>query len=269
MGFGSVELRLWRYTVDWSKPRPLISAKSNPTRLAVAEFEPACQNEECIPQKDTNQRLGTLSDRLMYRLAYRKFADHESIVLTHTVAASGGSGIRWYELRRDLALRGPEEEYKVWQQQTFAPDNLYRWLGSIAMDKEGNILLVYNSSSATSHPSIRYTGRLASDPPNLMSNEGILVEGKRSVGADRWGDYASVSLDPVDDCTFWVTGQFLSGDNPPGNQLVAARREAQTGTTSPARPRSDKPVVGLMAPNVVTGYHWDTAIASLRFPSCR
>jgi hypothetical protein len=76
----------------------------------------------------------------MYRLAYRNFSDHESLVANHSVKVGGGNGarggggtagIRWYE------LRNPNGTPVVFQQGTFSPDSTYRWMGSIAMDHMG------------------------------------------------------------------------------------------------------------------------------------
>lgn len=271
LGFGSNELRLWQLKVDWTKEKPLSLANPGPALLPVDAFVPACSNDACIPQNGTSRTIEPLADRLMYRLAYRNFGDHESLVLLHTITAGDASGIRWYELRRD-ANRGSTAlvpEFKVWQQQTFAPDKLFRWLGSIAMDRDGNILLIYNASSKNSHPSLHYTGRKSSDPAGVMAPPAVLAEGKRSVDADRWGDYASVSLDPKDDCTFWVTGQYLSPDNPPGEAIAVAdnsRPEARGDTST--LPRPVRPIGGLIAEKVVSGYYWDTMIASLRFDTC-
>jgi hypothetical protein len=152
----------------------------------------------------------------MYRLAYRNFGTYESLVVNHAVqiALNGSNsqvGIRWYE------LRSPNGTPVVAQQSSFSPDSTtYRWMGSIAQDKQGNMLLAYSASSATVYPSIRFTGRLASDPLNQMQHENVLQVGFGSqiltpggTGRDRWGDYSSVSVDPVDGCTFWFVNEYL------------------------------------------------------------
>ena len=100
-------------------------------------------------------KLDALGDRLMYRLAYRNFGDHESLVVTHSVTAGSSVGMRWYE------IRNPAGTPTVYQQGTYAPDSAYRWMGSIAMNKSGDIALGYSVSSSSIFPSIRYTGRLA------------------------------------------------------------------------------------------------------------
>jgi hypothetical protein len=141
----------------------------------------------------------------MFRLAYRRFSDHESMVVNHAVVAGASSGVRWYE------LRDPGGTPTVFQQGTFAPDAAFRWMASIAMDKAGNMLMGYSVSSKTISPAIRFTGRSASDPRNQMAAEQQGVVGKGSqLTPERWGDYASMSIDPTDDCTFWFSTQYVS-----------------------------------------------------------
>jgi len=103
----------------------------------------------------------------------------------------------------------------VYQQSTFNPDSTFRWMGSIAQDKQGNMALGYSASSGTIHPAIRYTGRLASDPLNTMQAEATIVQGGGSqTGSNlaRWGDYSAMTVDPSDDCTFWYTSEYIQAN---------------------------------------------------------
>ncbi len=205
LSFGTNTLQLWKFHVNWTTPSS--STFTGPTNISVAPFSPACGGGECIPQPDTAQELDSLGDRLMYRLAYRNFGDHQALVVNHSVTAGGSVGVRWYE------LRNPSGTPTVFQQSTYAPDSANRWMGSIAMDHAGNIALGYSTSSSSLHPGIRYTGRLALDPPGVMTQgEGTLIDGGGSQTGvlARWGDYTSMSVDPADDCTFWYTGEYLA-----------------------------------------------------------
>jgi hypothetical protein len=161
----------------------------------------------------------------MYRLAYRNFGTYESLVVNHSVAAGTSVGVRWYE------LRSPGTAPTVFQQGTYAPDSNFRWMGSIAMDKAGNMALGYSVSSSAMHPAIRYTGRTPNDALGTMESEASIIEGAGSQlkNLNRWGDYSSISIDPVDDCTFWYTTEYLKF----------------SGT-----------------------FNWSTRIASFKFPSC-
>jgi hypothetical protein len=128
VGFGADQLRLWRINIDWSHATN--SAISKPTLLNVTKFDPACKGAgDCIPQLDTNQKLQSLTDRLMYRLTYRNYGSREQMLVNHTVFTSSGSGVRWYELSRALPAK-QTDGFQVRQQQTFAPDASYRWLAA-------------------------------------------------------------------------------------------------------------------------------------------
>jgi hypothetical protein len=207
LSFGTNSLRLWKFHVDWANTAN--TTVTGPTTISVAGFSSACGGGTCIPQAGTTQKLDSLADRLMYRLAYRNFGDHESLVVTHSVTAGSSTGIRWYE------LRSPNGTPTVYQQGTYAPDSNYRWMGSAAMDGSGDIALGYSVSSASMNPGIRYTARLAGDPLGTMTQgEGTLVDGTGSQtgGLSRWGDYSSMQIDPSDDCTFWYTTEYLASN---------------------------------------------------------
>jgi hypothetical protein len=156
LNFGVNTLNLWKFHVDFSTPAN--SRLTGPTSIPVASFSAACNGGgTCIPQPGTSQLLDSLADRPMYRLAYRNFGDHEALVVNHSVTAGSAVGIRWYE------LRNPGGSPTVYQQGTFAPDSTYRWMGSAAMDRAGDISVDSVSSSAIK-PSVHYTGRVPTDP---------------------------------------------------------------------------------------------------------
>jgi hypothetical protein len=160
-----------------------------------------------VPQAGTAETLDTLSDRPMYRLAYRVYSDHASMVVNHSVTAGSAVGVRWYELRSPLS---PSPSFSVYQQGTFAPDSTYRWMGSAAMDISGNLAIGYSASSSSINPALRYTGRNAGDPLNtLQAESSILIgTGSQTTGLSRWGDYAALRIDPTDDCTFWFSTEY-------------------------------------------------------------
>ncbi len=208
--FGSNSLNLWKFHVDFASPAN--TTLTGPTSLAVPAFSRACGGGTCVPQAGTSQKLDSLADRLMYRLAYRNFPatatspTHESLVVNHSVSGSGTSAPRWYELRSPGS-----GTFTVYQRSSYAPDAAYRWMGSAAMDKLGNLAVGYSVSSAAIHPGIRYTGRGATDPLNTLRQEAVILDGAGSQigGLSRWGDYSSMTLDPSDDCTFWYTTEYL------------------------------------------------------------
>jgi hypothetical protein len=237
LNFGSNSLNLWKFSVGWTTVLPCASDNllpsaclSGPASIPVASFNSACA-QSCVPQAGTSQKLDALGDRMMYRLAYRNFGTFESIVINHSVRVgsikkSSSIGVRWYE------IRNPGGVPAVYQQATFAPDSNFRWMGSLAMDKIGDMALGYSVSSSKMNPAIRFTGRLATDPLSTMEGENTIWNGTGSPlqSLSRWGNYSSMSVDPVDDCTFWYTTEYLKS----------------SGT-----------------------FNWSTRITSFRFPSCQ
>lgn len=206
MGIGttSTTLAFWRFHVDFTTPAN--STFTGPVNLTVASYSTACGGGTCIPQGGTTQQLDSLGDRIMYRLAYRNFGDHEALVVDQSVTAGSSTGVRWYEFR--MSGGNPA----VFQQGTYAPDSTFRWMGSIAMDHVGNIALGYSQSSASTSPSIRFTGRAPSDPAGTMTQAETTVftgGGSQTGGLSRWGDYSSMQVDPADDCTFWYANEYI------------------------------------------------------------
>jgi hypothetical protein len=142
----------------------------------------------------------------MNRLPYRNFGTHETLVASHTVDKGGSvAAVRWYE------IRGLSGAPSVFQQGTLSVNNIHMWMPSIGQDKNGDILLLVNGSNATTRkPSLGFTGREPSDPLGTMQSPQLIVNGTgvQTNTANRWGDYASVSIDPADDCTFLATGEY-------------------------------------------------------------
>jgi hypothetical protein len=213
-------LRLWKFHVDWTNPaNSTFGANGQPNyKLPVAPYvRPQCTYGygDCVPQKGGPQGLDILGDRLMFRMNYRNFGSYASILLNHTVKADERSGIRWYELR---IPKGGDPS--VYQQGTYAPaDSLtnpvWRWMGSIAQDKKGDIAAGFSASGPNDYPSVRYTGRAAGDPLGQMTQAEQVAytgTGPQTEAEGRWGDYSDLTVDPSDDCTFWYTQEYLGTD---------------------------------------------------------
>src|SRR5207302_694374 len=195
LGETATTLAFWKFHVDWTTPAN--TTLSGPTNLTVPSYASICASTSgnCVPQPGVADKLQGLDDRLMFRLAYRNFGDHESLMATHSVQAGSGSGIRWYELR--VAGGTPT----IFQQGTYAPDANFRWLGSAAQDQQGNMAMGFSIASSSISPSIRYAGRLVGDAAGTLGQgEASIVAGGGSqqdnsgAGRDRWGDYASMSV---------------------------------------------------------------------------
>jgi hypothetical protein len=211
-------LNIWDLFIKW-RSTPIASLGLN-TQLHTASFDSIfpCTptSRDCLPQPgitNTAQYLDILSyrQRPTFRLAYRNFKTYESLVTNQSVEATQGvAGARWYEIRRDGA-----GTYSLYQQGTYAPgDGVHRWMGSIAMDKKGNMALGYSVVNGVDvFPGIRYTGRLASDPPGQMTlGEETIINGSgvQLTTNSRWGDYTDITVDPTDDCTFWYVNEYYT-----------------------------------------------------------
>jgi hypothetical protein len=196
--------RIWAYHVDWNQPAN--SSFTLEASVPVAAFIKLCPT--CVPQYGTTSRLSSIAGALMFRNAYRRFPDHhESMLNNFSVSANSVAGIRWFELRRALP-----ENWTLRQQSTYQPDSTWRWMGSIASDNRGNIALGFSASSATIHPQIRYAGRLVTDRLGMLTGEQHLFDGTGSQTDtdNRWGDFSDMTVDPVDDCTFYYTNEYYA-----------------------------------------------------------
>ncbi|MGC8865521.1 MAG: T9SS type A sorting domain-containing protein [Bacteroidales bacterium] len=208
LGGNQDAMHFWEFHVDWNNLSN--SSFQHAFSLPVAPFDAFFCNASrwaCIPQP-SGAALETLSDRLMYRLQYRNFGTYQSMVTCHSVDADGQghAGVRWYEFRKT-----GNNPWEVYQQGTYAPDNLNRWMPSIAMNGAGDIAIGYSVSDESHHPSIRYTGRSATAPLGVMNYaEAEAITGLSSQGSySRWGDYAMMSVDPADDTSFWLTTEYM------------------------------------------------------------
>jgi hypothetical protein len=202
------QLQIFKIVVDWMDRRN--SGVLGPAVINVAPFDTdMCGGDRnCIPQPGTQQRLDALAKELVnYRAAYRNFGSHESLVFNSTIdfGSTDHAGIAWFELRN---LQTTPVHHNGGY---YAPDALHRWVASIAMDQSGNIGLGFSGSGPNAAPSIRYTGRLATDPPGVLPQGEIFFQGAGvQTGSNRWGDYTHMSVDPIDDCTFWYTNEYYS-----------------------------------------------------------
>jgi hypothetical protein len=210
-------LNIWDLSVKW-RSTPVATLSLN-TQLPTAAFDSifpcAPSSRDCLPQPGiTNpaQYLDILSyrQRPTWRLAYRNFKDYEALVTNQSVeAAPGVAGVRWYEIRRT------GDTYSIYQQGTYAPgDGVHRWMGSVAMDRQGNMALGYSVVNGVDvYPGIRYTGRLSGDSLGEMTlGEGVIIDGSgvQRTTNSRWGDYTSMNIDPTDDCTFWYVNEYYT-----------------------------------------------------------
>ena len=236
--WGAYAIRAWKFHVDWSNTGG--SSFSGPTDVPIAIFN---AGPSTVPEK-TGNSIDTLSYRLMMQNQYTNLNGVESLWLTHTVGGSGSvAQVRWYQ----LPVTGGQIATAPAQQSTWAPDTKNRFMPSLAVDKNGDMAVGYSVSDSTMYPSIRYAGRLASDPANTLGQgETSLIEGtgyqcctfSDGTTNTRWGDYSAMTIDP-DGCTFWYTNEYydvlpttLSQDN--WKTRIGSFRLPGCGGTTPA-----------------------------------
>ncbi|MDQ3016222.1 MAG: T9SS type A sorting domain-containing protein, partial [Bacteroidota bacterium] len=201
---------LHKITIDWDT-----SANSNVELIDIptAPYDTdGCSLENtggfsCIPQPN-GQGIDGAEWIITNKAQYRNFGTHESFVLSFMVDVTGNevAGIRWIEMRKT-----PAQDWFLYQEGTIGSDDgLHRFMSSIGIDGQGNIGVAYSISGESKHPSLRYTGRYATDPLGTMTfKEYEFATGGGSIGTDRFGDYASMSVDPSDDQTFWFSGEYI------------------------------------------------------------
>lgn len=217
----SGRLLLWRFSVAADR-------LDDPVAVPVAPFGAACPTgAACVKQPAPGGLLAATGDRLMPRPVFRSGDEYATLLATHSVTMPDGQlGVRWYEIRDPLGAA------RVYQQGSFSPDGASRWMGSIGMDKAGNIALGYAVAAADTPPGIRYSGRQRTDPPGRLQAEQVIFNGHGvQPGQARLARASgALALDPIDGCTFWYTQRYLPS----------------TGTAN-----------------------WRTRIASFKFEACR
>jgi hypothetical protein len=200
---------VWKLHVDWNTPSR--TTMTGPEKIAVAPYRYLCDGQltSCVPQPGTDRRLDAQGDKIMPRLVYRRIGSRESLVAVHSVnTVAGGGGVRWYEFRVQ-----PNRRVALHQQGTYAPDGLFRWMASPAMDRRGNIGIGYSFGGGEHFAGQRFAARLADDPAGTLPlSEVTLVEGEAAQAGMRWEDYTQTAVDPSDDCTIWYTGDYLKKD---------------------------------------------------------
>jgi hypothetical protein len=263
IGGGSDQLWIYELAVNWTTPAS--STFNRVQQLAVNSFDSNFGNDWTnITQPGTTQQLDAIPQVIMNAPQYRNFGTYQTIVCCHTVDvdATDHAGVRWYELRRGTQTSG---NWGVRQQGTYAPDANSRWMGSVMLNGSGKIGLGYSISGSSVYPGIRYTGQSSSaynSGAGLMDivEQTIQTGSSSQTGAERWGDYSLMSVDPADDQTFWYTTEYISGSSRVtkiasfkfGNDPTAITLAASAVTPTTAT------LNGTVNPNgIATTYHFE------------
>ncbi len=185
---------------------------SAPISIPVAAFDSKYKSSfEDVDQGVGTQKIDAVGGAIMYRSQWRKWTGYNTLLACWAVKMKEGVyNTKWVELRQDQTTN----TWSLYQEGVYAPDDLSRWIASMAMDDNGSIAMAYavtGKSPATS-PGLRYTGRLKNDPLGKMTfAEEVAVNGAGTTNCgERIGDYAQTSLDPQDGLTFWHTGMYAN-----------------------------------------------------------
>jgi len=227
--FTSPAYRLWQMCLNWAAGTAALDP--NPTLL---ESQPFTIGLSGIPQLNSTTRLDDFGANSMYLAVIRGFGptgpSEAQALINHAVdVGSDQAGARWVHFGLPMgqnALRLKEgfedfvapikPEMRIIDEGTYAPDEHSRWMGGINMDKSANIALGYNVSSSSLNPEIRIAGRLRTDAPGVLRDEtqcsptGTGAQTGLFGGRARWGDYATMAVDPIDQCTFWFTNEYYA-----------------------------------------------------------
>ena len=202
-------LEIFEFHVDFANANN--SSFTGPVQIPIAEFDSdlcGLSSFVCIPQPQGGIGLDPLREVSMFRVQYRNTGNSEILVGSHVtdVDNTDHAGVRWWQL-----IRSGGGSWSLDQEGTYAPDGHSRWMSSAATDGDGNLAVGYSTGSASLSAGIRYNGRLQGDPPGtLTQGETTIFAGAGTQSNERWGDYSSLNVDPVDDCTFWYTNEYAT-----------------------------------------------------------
>ncbi|MCB0570063.1 MAG: T9SS type A sorting domain-containing protein [Phaeodactylibacter sp.] len=229
---GQDKVEVWEVHIDWADEDN--SFTSGPTDIITAPFESdLCTGSftNCIPQPNGN-KVDALQQIILHRVPYINFSSHESITLHFAVDVDGSdrAGLRWMELRKT-----GNAPWSLYQEGTYAPgDGNSRFAGGISMDRSGNILMAYTAGGPNKALSLRFTGRLANDPLGEMTiNEYEFATGLSSQNSSRWGDYATMSINPANGTDFWFTGEYMGNNGAWRTKVMMARIRRDTNDIGP------------------------------------
>jgi hypothetical protein len=241
-GFTNV-VRIWKFHVDWNNVAN--STFTGPTDAPTGATWAV--GPSTVPELEGNT-LDTLTYRAMMQNQYTNIGGVESLWNVHTVAGASSSqaAVRWYQVPVTGGTIG-----SALQASTYNPDSRNRFMPSVAVDRIGNMAIGYSVSNAAMYPAIRYSGRLAGDAANTITQtETSLIEGTGgqvhtfSDGTldHRWGDYSAMTLDP-DGCTFWYTNEYYVTNGQDNHTRIGSFRFPQCSPFAETPTPTNTPII--------------------------
>ena len=120
--------------------------------------------------------------------------------------SSSRNRVRWYHLNTN---DWPQNGNATLEQsgQILGGSGMHTWFPALMQNRHGDVGVVMARSSSTTYADIVITGRKASDPAGTMGQLTSVAIGTAG-SSGRWGDYFDIAIDPLDDSTFWVVGEY-------------------------------------------------------------
>ncbi len=225
-------VELWEVSVDWDDENN--TAIVGPTEMPTAPFDSnLCDGDifNCLQESD-GSFISALQQVVMNRVTYRNFTSYEAIVMTFSVnvdQVDERSGVRWCELRKT-----PGTDWSLYQEGTVSNETNHIFMPTIGMDASGSIALGYSEMGPDKFLSLSFTGRRSSDELGEMTVEPYeIATGESYHDGNRWGDYASMTVDPVDGRTFWFSGEYTKADNIWGTKIATFQIRRDTNDVGP------------------------------------
>ena len=208
IGLYTNAISFYKFKVDWN--RISTSSITGPSLSIAPASWSSAPSSVSTPSGSTTTNTDTLATRLMVQNQYTNIGGVESMWDSHTVRGSSTtqSAIRYYQVN----VTGGTVAASTTQATTHNPDaTISRSIPSLAVNKQGDMAMVYSATNSTLNPAIRYAGRLSTDAVNtLPQTETSLIEGGGYQNTStRWGDYSTMTLDP-NGCTFWMTSEYYA-----------------------------------------------------------
>ncbi|MEM7113632.1 MAG: dockerin type I domain-containing protein [Chloroflexota bacterium] len=222
------QFQTWKFHVDWIHTGN--SSFTGPEITTVEEF--TWPTGILAQQFGVYDTIDIRGQRLMPPLQYRQDGGEATLWANHTVGSPTGTGIRWYEMNSLGATPA------VKQHGTLLDVGVFRWLGSLAVDRQGNMAVGYSASSPVNYPDIRFSGRTAADPAGELQTETPLGQGTAVSLNDYnapWSYYSRMTVDPDQNCQFWYTNQYYDAHSYHWQtRIVSFRLATCNGSTSRA-----------------------------------
>ena len=209
---------LQRYFSSSLKVWALSGTPTNPvvhTQIVATADQGNCISE--APQMGTDKKVDTVCTRMMDAV-WRDGSLWGT--LTGTDSSGTRAAVHWFEIETNGY---PSNSPTLIQHGAIdGGPGEFTYMPSIGVDACDNVGLVYTQSSSLRYPEVRYTARLASDPPNSLR---VPVLAKESAGfqddfsgptRERWGDYSATVIDPANQ-SFWVAQEYVRRATISGN----------------------------------------------------